>query len=198
MKQLEHRFSIDLPKGWEGRLPETELSDDVAKMQYVIGLAEWNVRNETGGPFSAAVFERNTNELIAIGVNRVVPAHCSLAHAEAVAIALAQQQLQTHDLTTIESGSYELFASGQPCVQCFGMVWWSGLTRLVIGARASDVEELTSFREGPLPDQWQDRLANRMPQPPVEVVTDIERERARQVLKAYSASGGLNYGPNAD
>lgn len=195
MKKLSDRFVISLPDDWETQLPTSLLTDDVSKMEFVIQLAAWNVKNQTGGPFAAAVFSRSRHALVSIGVNRVVPGKCSLAHAEAVAIALAQQQLQTHDLSASKTDEFELFASGQPCVQCFGMVWWSGLTRLVIGARSSDIEELTSFREGPLPDGWQSRLSNRSPMPPIEVVTDVRRSEARRVLEAYTSGGGENYGP---
>jgi len=195
MKPLQNRFEISLPMGWSQQLPAATLTTDDAKMRFVIELAAWNVRNQSGGPFSAAVFDRETNDLVSIGVNRVVPHRCSLAHAEALAIALAQQHLETHDLSATGSGRFELFASGQPCVQCFGMVWWSGLTRLVIGARSSDIEELTSFREGPLPKDWRTCLADRADQPSVEVVTDVQRERARDVLREYTKSGGQNYGP---
>ncbi len=198
MHPLQHRFEISLPDGWEQQLPDTPLCNDVDKMRFVINLAHWNIQQQTGGPFASAVFCRDTNALISMGVNRVVPENCSLAHAEAVAIALAQQQLQTHDLSSSgasRSSRFELFASGQPCVQCFGMVWWSGLTRLVIGARSADIEELTPFREGPLPQDWQRLLNNRTGQPAVEVVTDIERAAARDVLASYTAQGGQNYGP---
>jgi tRNA(Arg) A34 adenosine deaminase TadA len=195
MYSLQHRFEISLPNNWEQQLPESRLTTDVDKMRFVIDLAQWNVHGKSGGPFASAVFCRDTSELISIGVNRVVPENCSLAHAEALAIALAQQQMKTHDLSSAGSRCFELFASGQPCVQCFGMVWWSGVTRLVIGARSSDIEELTAFREGPLPDNWQGLLGRRTGQPPIEVVTDVERDRARAVLKSYSAEGGENYGP---
>lgn len=196
MHQLQHRFEISLPEGWQQQLPLTPLTNDVDKMRFVIDLARWNVEQQAGGPFASAVFCRDTNSLISIGVNRVVPAHCSLAHAEAVAIALAQQQLQTHDLSSKSSGRFELFASGQPCVQCFGMVWWSGITRLIIAARSDDIEELTPFREGPLPEHWQQLLSDRHGQPSVEVVPDIERDAAREVLAHYTAQGGQNYGPH--
>lgn len=196
MEPLQHRFEISLPTGWQQQLPATPLRNDIDKMRYVIELGQWNIKHKTGGPFASAVFCRDTDALISIGVNRVVPANCSLAHAEAVAIALAQQQLSTHDLSAAGSGRYELFASGQPCVQCFGMVWWSGITRLAIGARSEDIEELTPFQEGPLPAAWQHQLASRSGQPAVQVVTDIEREAARTLLANYTASGGANYGPS--
>ena len=195
MPDFAERFELSLPPGWQQQLPTCELTTDVEKMSFVLDLVTWNVNNRSGGPFAAAVFERESNRLVSIGVNRVVPQHCSLAHAEAIAIALAQASLKTHDLSAASEFGFELFASGQPCVQCFGMTWWSGLSRLVIAARAEDIEELTQFREGPLPDQWHELLSNRHPLPSVEVVRDICRDKACELLRGYSQSGGQNYSP---
>ena len=193
MTSLMDQLRISLPDGWRDHLPATALTTDSEKMTFVISLAQWNVRGNSGGPFAAAVFSGDTNKLISIGVNQVVSSRCSLAHAEAMAIALAQQRLQTHDLCG--HGRLELVTSGQPCVQCFGMLWWSGITRLVTAARAEDIEELTSFSEGPLPGEWQQKLSNRDPLPPVSVVQDVCREQSRQLLKQYTDTGGQNYSP---
>lgn len=192
---LASAFQISLPAGWQQQLPSTPLISDEEKMEFVISLGEWNIRGNTGGPFAAAIFDRRTHEIVSIGVNRVVPQSCSLAHAEAVAIALAQQARSTHDLSLGTGDGVALFASGQPCVQCFGMTWWSGVNRLVIGARSSDIEELTQFREGPLPDSWQQLLAQRQPLPPIDVRTDVCRDRACELLREYTATGGTNYSP---
>jgi len=43
-------------------------------------------------------FERDSGRLVVIGVNRVVPFQCSSAHAEVVAISLAQKLLGVYDL----------------------------------------------------------------------------------------------------
>lgn len=195
MPDFAERFELSLPPGWRQQLPTRELTTDVEKMSFVLDLVTWNINNRSGGPFAAAVFERDSNRLISIGVNRVVPEHCSLAHAEAIAIALAQASLKTHDLSAASEFGFEMFASGQPCVQCFGMTWWSGLSRLVIAARAEDIEELTQFREGPLPNQWHELLSNRHPLPAVEVVRDVCRDKACELLADYSQSGGQNYSP---
>ena len=193
--ELVEKLELSLPPGWHSQLPESVLTTDAEKMRFVLQLGMWNISRHAGGPFSAAVFCRSTHQLVSIGVNCVVPRSCSLAHAEAVALALAQQQLQTHDLTRAGSGDYELVASGQPCVQCFGMVWWSGVTRLVIGARSADIEELTGFHEGPLPDRWPELLADRPPLPAVTVVQDVCRDDARALLQSYTDSGGEIYSP---
>jgi len=66
---------------------------------------------------------------------------------------------------------------------------WSGVRRLLIGARAEDVEELTEFDEGPLPADWVGELERRG----IEVRRDIGREAAREVLAMYAATGGTAY-----
>ena len=67
-------------------------------MRLVIELARTNFQRDTGGPFAAAVFDEASARLVAIGVNRVVPMRCSSAHAEVMALSLAQRAAGTHDL----------------------------------------------------------------------------------------------------
>jgi len=78
----------------------------------------------------------------------------------------------------------------------FIFLWWSGITKLVCGARGEDVESITSFREGPLPANWPDLLSKRRDLP-IEVVRDVQRERACAVLRAYMASGQPVYNPGS-
>src|SRR5688572_24445054 len=68
------------------------------RMRWVIDLARTNFQRDTGGPFAAAVFEQETGRLVSMGVNRVVVGRCSSAHAEVMALSLAQRALDTHDL----------------------------------------------------------------------------------------------------
>ncbi len=67
-------------------------------MLFVIELARLNVDRKTGGPFGAGIFERKSGRLIAVGVNQVESSNCSIAHAEMLAIALAQKAVGTYDL----------------------------------------------------------------------------------------------------
>ena len=73
------------------RAPGDVLADREDRMRLAIRLASENVARGTGGPFGAAVIERDTGRVVSVGVNVVVPSGCSLAHAEAMALALAQQ-----------------------------------------------------------------------------------------------------------
>lgn len=164
------------------------------RMAFVIEMSHHNVKHGTGGPFAAAVFERDSGKLIAPGVNIVVPGHTSVAHAETMAFMLAQQRLETFDLGAAQFPPMELVASSQPCIQCFGNTWWSGVQALTIGARAEDVEELTGFEEGPLPSNWVELLEQRpAPLKPILVTRDLLREEARAVLRLYRETGGFVY-----
>jgi tRNA(Arg) A34 adenosine deaminase TadA len=137
-------------------------------------LSRRNVAQQSGGPFGAAVFDAESGRLIAAGVNRVVPQSCSVAHAEIMALMVAQQRLGQHRIN--QAGSrYVLATSSQPCCQCYGATVWAGIDELLIGARAEDVEELTEFDEGPLPSDWIGELERRG----IAVRRDILRDQAR-------------------
>jgi tRNA(Arg) A34 adenosine deaminase TadA len=78
--------------------PGDVIADRADRTRLAIRRAAVNVARQTGGPFGAAVFERDTGRVISAEVNIVVPTGCSLAHAEAMALALAQRAGGTHDL----------------------------------------------------------------------------------------------------
>jgi tRNA(Arg) A34 adenosine deaminase TadA len=189
-------LSLELPD-WVGGIvrPGDILADRASRMRLAIRLARENVAHDTGGPFGAAVIERDSGRVVSVGVNVVVPSGCSLAHAEAIAIALAQRALGTHDLAAPGLPAMQLVTSAQPCCQCFGMVWWSGVRGLIIGARGEDVESIAGFDEGPLPPDWADRLRDRVELPPVEVVCDVLRDEALAPLRAFRDSGKPAYNP---
>lgn len=157
-------------------------------MNLVLALAEKNVREETGGPFGAAVFETESGRLVAMGVNRVMHDHSSIAHAEMMALMLAQQALKSHRLNANHK-AYTLATSAQPCSMCFGATVWAGIDHLLIGARRSDVQSITGFDEGPLPTAWIKALTSRG----VQVQRDIMRTECCESLKSYHASGGNLY-----
>jgi tRNA(Arg) A34 adenosine deaminase TadA len=156
---------------------------DDAKVKLAIDLSAHNVDSVTGGPFGAAVFDGN-DRIVAVGVNRVVPHSCSVAHAEMMAYMLAQQRMQRFRLNE-DGGQFTLATSSQPCCQCYGATVWAGVDTLLIGARASDVEELTPFDEGPLPADWVGELERRG----IAVRRDILRDEARAVLRHYGEIG---------
>ncbi|MFC5527136.1 nucleoside deaminase [Rhodanobacter ginsengisoli] len=149
-----------------------------------VELSRQNVDRGGGGPFGAAVFDGHSGRLVAAGVNRVVSQGCSVAHAEMMAIMIAQQRLGRYRLNE-DGGRYVLATSSQPCCQCYGASIWAGIDELLIGARSQDVEELTDFDEGPLPVDWVGELVRR----DIAVHRDILREQARIVLADYGTTG---------
>jgi tRNA(Arg) A34 adenosine deaminase TadA len=175
--------------------PGDLIADRADRMRLAIRLATENVARGTGGPFGAAVFECDSGRVMSVGVNVVVPSACSLAHAEALALALAQRSAGTHDLSAPGLPAMELVCSAQPCCQCYGMVWWSGVRGLIVGARGEDVESIAGFREGPLPPDWAGLLRHRPDLPLVEVELDILRDEALAPLRAFRASGQPAYNP---
>ncbi|RYZ04436.1 MAG: nucleoside deaminase [Myxococcales bacterium] len=184
---------MDIPKQVRFELPEwlfaecdlqSPRADDAAKMELAIELSRRNVAHG-GGPFGAVVFERQTGEVIAPGMNLVMPQNSSLLHAEIVALMFAQSRLQTY---TLASGNYELVTSSEPCVQCLGACHWAGLSRLVCGAPVA-LAESAGFDEGPRSDDWKAQLAARG----TPVVTGVNAAAAGEVLRAYAAEGGFRY-----
>lgn len=186
---------LTLPAWAQAWMPELEgrvLADDADKVALAVELSRRNVEAGSGGPFGAAVFGPD-HRLVSIGVNRVMPMSCSMAHAEIMAYALAQQRLQrarlNRDADDLPCGPFVLATSAQPCCQCFGATVWAGIDRLLIGARAEDVEALTTFDEGPLPADWVGELERRG----IAVLRDLQREAACTVLRSYGRGGGAHY-----
>jgi tRNA(Arg) A34 adenosine deaminase TadA len=183
---------FQLPQWVEDHLASvpTRLPSPEERMDLVIGLARRNVDEHSGGPFGAAVFTAD-GRLVAPGVNRVVAANCSIQHAEMMALALAQRRLGSFDLGSAADAPYELVASTEPCAMCFGAVPWSGVRRLVCGARDEDARAV-GFDEGPKLADWVGQLEARG----IEGVRDLRRAAAAAVLQDYAAGGGRIYNPS--
>lgn len=185
---MEHTIRLALP-AWLAREidPQQRYVDDAQKVALAIRLARRNVAERSGGPFGSAIFDRE-DRVVAVGVNRVVPEACSLAHAETMALMAAQTRLRRHRLNG-DGGRFVLATSAQPCCQCYGACVWAGVDELLIGARAEDVMELSPFDEGPLPADWIGELERRG----IAVRRDILREDAREVFRLYAQAGGTGY-----
>src|SRR5215469_2462096 len=113
------QLHLTLPLWLRDKLDESRLYvGDDTKVGLAIELARGNVENRGGGPSGAAVFT-GEGRLVAVGVNRVIPQSCSVAHAEIMAYMLAQQRLQRHRLNE-GGGKFILATSAQPCCQYYG------------------------------------------------------------------------------
>ncbi len=157
------------------------------RMRLAISLARENV-NRGGGPFGAVLVELDSGNVVAPGVNLVVPLSCSLAHAEMVAISIAQQQAGSYDLGAPGLPALQLVTSTEPCAMCLGAIPWSGIKSLACGACGEDANRI-GFDEGDKPDNWPETLARRA----ISVSRCICREEAAGVLADYARAGGLIY-----
>lgn len=160
------------------------------RMGVVTELARRNVDADLGGPFGAGVFERESGRLIGAGVNRVMDQNCCVLHAEVVAIMTAQRWRGSFTLAGEGRPECELVCSCEPCAMCLGAIVWSGVTRMVCGAREADAADI-GFDEGPKPRNWEVALRERG----IEVVRNVDREEARAVLQHYVDAGGPIYNP---
>jgi tRNA(Arg) A34 adenosine deaminase TadA len=181
---------IGLPEWMSDVIPPSDyLFDSIEeRMQLAIELSRMNVSKSTGGPFGAAVFEIGTGRLVAPGVNIVLSSGWSGGHGEVVALAIAQKLAGTHDLGGSGMPALELVTSTEPCAMCMGATVWSGVKRLVCGARDEDARSV-GFDEGPKPVGWVNDLESRG----ISVIRDVMRKEARSVLQDYVAEGGILY-----
>jgi len=157
------------------------------RMRLAIRLSELNITHKTGGPFGAAIFDRS-GKPVSVGVNLVEKSRCSLWHAEIVAIAAAQARLGRFDLGNGGKEHFELVTSTEPCAMCLGAIPWSGITRLVCGAKEEDARKV-GFDEGAKPADWPGELLKRG----ITVEPEILRKEAAAVLIRYVTDGGIIY-----
>ncbi|MAD46065.1 MAG: tRNA-specific adenosine deaminase [Oceanospirillaceae bacterium] len=165
--------------------PSSQLED---RMDFVIAAAAENISRQTGGPFAAGIFERDSGQLVSLGVNIVCPQQLSILHAEMVAMTLAERKLNTFSLKQASLPAYELISSAEPCAMCLGAIPWSGIAQVVTAACDKDIRAI-GFDEGGKPDHWQQALTSRG----IKVVDRVQRQQACEVLQQYERQQGLIY-----
>jgi tRNA(Arg) A34 adenosine deaminase TadA len=190
MKQKFKSIHIELPMWMQQYLlDEREIFETrEERMRLVIELSKQNIKHNTGGPFGAAVFDMDSGQFIAAGVNMVTTAGLTIAHAETVALMQAQVILNSFDLGGSGIPHCELVTSTAPCAMCLGAVPWSGVRALVCGARDEDARSV-GFDEGSKRSDWVHELEIRG----IKVLCDVLRDEAVAVLKDYVKNGGVVY-----
>jgi tRNA(Arg) A34 adenosine deaminase TadA len=168
---------------WEAEHPTPE-----DRMRVAIDLARQNVEHGTGGPFGAAVFERESGRLVSVGMNLVVAHQNSALHAEMVALMMAEVHVGKYSLAAEGLPAHELATSCDPCAMCLGAILWSGVTRVICGANRDNAVRL-GFDEGPVFEESYRYLESRM----VEVMRGVLQHQAAEVLEDYRRRGGRIY-----
>ena len=184
------QYTLQLP-AWVDQfmsgLIDKKIDNPNERMQIAIDLADKNIEHG-GGPFGAVVFEKDSGKIITPGINLVLQTNNSVMHAEIVAIILAQQNVNSFDLSAEGLPEYELVSSTEPCAMCLGAIPWSGIASLVCGARDEDARQI-GFDEGDKPEQWWKFLKSRN----IQVTRDVLRQNAIAVMQRYIDMGGIIY-----
>ena len=186
-----YELNLELPEWIDTFLAEypVVISSMETQMRFVLDLTERNILEKTGGPFGAAVFEQESGKLVSVGVNVVVEQNCSAAHAEMMALMLAQKKIGHYDLGDVGSVAHRLVTSGKMCAMCLGNVCWSGIKEVVSSAEPEDVERITGFDEGPTPPDYNNQLKLRG----INLVPELLREQGKKVLQLYIDQNGKVY-----
>jgi tRNA(Arg) A34 adenosine deaminase TadA len=174
----------ELPALAEAPPPAT--ADD--RMRLVNRLADRNWRAGNGGPFAAIVVDAASGALVSVGVNVVLATGLSSVHAEVMALSLAQRALGRWDLGA-DGAELELVVNWRPCVMCYGATMWSGVRALTIAGEGAEVEELTGFDEGPMPEDWIGEFERRG----IRISVGVGHDDAIDVFRAFGASDAVVY-----
>jgi len=179
-------YEIALP-AWIGDaladVPDA-IPDRAERMRLVHALADRNWREGNGGPFAALVAESATGRIVSVGVNVVLGSGVSSGHAEVVALGVAQRAVGGWDLGATGLPDHELVVNWRPCVQCYGAAMWSGVRALVVAGSGPELEEITTFDEGPMREDWAAQFEARG----IEVVDGLLRKEALDVFRAYRSA----------
>ena len=128
-------LAVSCGSGNRNGLPETPYSaDDARFMELAIRLSEENIE-AGGGPFGAVIVR--DGEIVATGVNRVVPNNDPTAHAEVSAIRAACEKLGTFELD-----GCTIYSSCEPCPMCLSALYWAGIDRLCYGNTKLDAKAI--------------------------------------------------------
>ena len=109
-------------------------------MHKAINLAKETMRRGIGGPFGAAVVDKDGN-ILSVASNTVLRDHDPTAHAEINAIREACKRLRTHDLSECI-----LYATSEPCPMCLSAIMWANIRTVYYGCTAKDAADI-EFRD---------------------------------------------------
>jgi tRNA(Arg) A34 adenosine deaminase TadA len=181
--QIPTGFAVEVPAWVHAELADVpDVIESVeARMDLVHRMARRNVEEGTGGPFAAVVADLDTGRIVSVGVNLVLASGLSSAHAEVVALSLAQVAVGSWELGGADADRRQLVVNGRPCAMCFGATLWSGVRAVASSVDGHEIERLTGFDEGPVTPDWQGELARRG----VEVQHGVRRQESLDLYAWY-------------
>lgn len=114
--------------------------DDKQYLQLAVKQAKKSI--EQGG-FPAGAVVVKDGKVVSEGISLGFILHDPTSHAETSSIREACRRLKTTDL-----GSATLYASLQPCLMCFSVANWSGISRIVYGCKKTEEMVKKNYYEG--------------------------------------------------
>lgn len=114
--------------------------DDKKYLKLAVEQAKKSVEQD-GFPAGAVVVK--DNRIVSEGVSLGFKLNDPTSHAETASIRQACKKLQTTDLK-----GATLYASLQPCLMCFSVANWAGISRIVYGCKKTDEMVNKSYYEG--------------------------------------------------
>jgi guanine deaminase len=149
-------------------------------MQLAIDEARKTMNENKGGPFGAAIIDKEGN-IISVASNLVLESHDPTAHAEIVAIREASKKLKTHDLSECI-----LYATGYPCPMCLSAIIWANIKEVYYATDLKDAEDI-GFRD--------DYIYNYIKGKNNEILklNQIDRENAIKLFEEYKEKNKTIY-----
>lgn len=114
--------------------------DDKQTLRLAIKRAEESVKQ--GGFPAGAILVKDTH-IVSWGVSLGFLLHDPTSHAETASIRMACKTLKTSNLE-----GATLYASLQPCLMCFSVATWAGISRIVYGCQKTGEMVSKGYYEG--------------------------------------------------
>lgn len=142
-------------------------------MDKAIEKADSTMINGIGGPFGAAIIDKNNN--IYVASNSVLESHDPSAHAEINAIRKASKALKSHDLSDCT-----LYTTCYPCPMCMSAAIWANIDKIIYGCTAEDATDI-GFRD----DFIYNFIQNNCKNDKVIKIHQEDREKTLALFKKY-------------
>ncbi len=139
---------------------------DLDLLRRAVGQAKKSVKE---GGFPAGAIVVKDNKIVSRGISIGYKLHDPTSHAETASMRSACRKLKTTDL----SGA-TLYASLQPCLMCFSVANWAGISKIIYGCRKTKEMIDRKYYEGRVEIEEVNKQNNRQ----IELVylSDFEQE----------------------
>lgn len=142
-------------------------------MELAIEEARKTMNENKGGPFGAAITDKDNNVLV-VTSNRVLETNDPTAHAEIMAIREASKKLGTHDLSECT-----LYATGYPCPMCLSAIIWANIKKVYYATNLEDAEKI-GFRDSFIYDFIKENNKE------VLQLNELDRDKAISLFEEYA------------